>query len=194
MTRRRDEDLYTQFCIGVELGDDSLVRNLIQRGADTMVSYGVDGVITTPMHSALSKGDIPMTLALLTSRATRVKLADLDAAPKVKRELVTPVLIQRLSTSLEEGAREMLLERPSANPQSRRPVKISLTESLADHFRSDDLHASPTDKPRCPPPPPESENSEVEEEETEETEETEEDKSSSPRSIPSSAGESSDED
>lgn len=153
--------LYTQFCIGVELGDDALVRDLVVRGADTMVSYGVDGVITTPIHSALSKGDVPMTLALLTSRSTRVRLADLDSAPRIKKELMTPLLVQRLSIALEDGAKDLLLRR-TAPTSSRSRAKLSLSESVADHLRSraglsedsdtsSTLRASPTDKPRCPP-------------------------------------------
>lgn len=200
MTRRGGDALYTQFCIGVELGDDSLVRDLVHRGADTMVSYGVDGVITTPMHSALSKGDIPMALALLSSRNTKVKLADLDAAPKVKKELITPVLLQRLSMALEDGGREMLLQR---SPIKTRGGKVLLAQCLTDHFRSaspveseesseTEVHASPTDRPRCPPgdpalsPRPESEN---EDEEHEEMEESEEEKASTAGSMVSSAGE-----
>lgn len=104
-------ELYTQFCIGVELGDDVLVRDLVQRGADPTVSYGVDGVVTTPIQSALAKGDLAMTLALLSSRAVRVRLSDIDSAPKVKRDLVTPILARRLSEALESDARQTLLQR-----------------------------------------------------------------------------------
>lgn len=207
-TRRGGDALYTQFCIGVELGDDSLVRELVLRGADTMVSYGVDGVITTPMHSALSKGDLSMTLALLSSKSTKVRLADLDTAPKVKRELITPVLVQRLSTALEDGAREMLLQRPAVKTTARRPAKVALTEYLADHLRnasvsdSEDsppsppslLQASPNDRERCPPK--ELLISEPEETDDEETEEqsSEDEKPSTTGSIGSSAGESSEDD
>jgi hypothetical protein len=160
MTKRRDEQLYTQFCIGVELGDDNLVKDLVARGANTMVSYGVDGVITTPMHSALKRGDVPMVVALLTSRSTRVRLADLDEAPRVKRELMTPVVTQRIANALEDGAREMLLDREiTVVKGKRKPVKVSIPESVIEHLKSDpnessedEVRASPTDKPRCPPP------------------------------------------
>ncbi len=158
--------MYTQFCIGVELGDDTLVRDLILRGANTMVSYGVDGVITTPMHSALSKGDLPMTLALLSSRSTRVRLADLDAAPRVKRDLVTSVLVNRISNALEDGARETLLQRSitgGGGGTRNRTAKLSLSDCVIAHLRttqqsSEDSdepqslpRASSTDRPRCPP-------------------------------------------
>lgn len=188
LNRRGGDALYTQFCIGVELGDDSLVRELIQHGANTMVSYGVDGVITTPMHSALSKGDVPMALALLTSKSTKVKLADLDAAPKIKRELATPILIQRLSMALEDGGREMLLQRPGLESSTRRPAKVALSDCLIEHFRatpptdSDEspespreaslVRASSTDRPHCPPDDPAlSQPEESEEDESEEEDE-----------------------
>lgn len=185
--------IYTQFCIGVELGDETLVRELVMRGADTMVSYGVDGVITTPMRTALKKGDMPMVLALLTSRSTKVKLADLDAAPKIKRELVTPMLMDRLTRSLEDGAKETLIKRPSGGAR-RGGIKVSLSDSLSEHVRklqeadasahkeaeeadsdsvsttsvsssSSLLKASPTDRPRCPPKQLEDQSDEEEDEE-----------------------------
>lgn len=196
--------LYTQFCIGVELGDDTLVRDLVVRGADTMVSYGVDGVVTTPIHSALSKGDVPMTLALLTSRSTKVRLADLDAAPRIKRELITPMLVQRLSIALEDGAKDLLIER-NIPATSRSRVKLSLSDSVAEHLRSNNLDISPplrasaTDRPRCPPkelleqidtePTPPSGDEEDEEDDDEMDSDAEEENES--ESMASSAGESS---
>lgn len=137
--------LYTQFCIGVELGDDALVRDLMVRGADPTVSYGVDGVITTPMRSALSKGDVPMALALLSSRATRVRLADLDGAARVKRELVTPLLVRRISDALEDGAQNTLYQRSSAQmpTRGRRNItsKLSLADAVAQHVKETRAHS-----------------------------------------------------
>lgn len=149
--------LYTKFCIGVELGDDSLVRDMVTRGqADTMVSYGVDGNITTPMQSALKKGNIPMALALLTSRSTRVRLADIDSAPKIKKDLITPVLLSKVGNALEPGARELLFQREPQPAVSSRVVKVSLSSTLGEYLRKEDpkehqQYASPTDRPRCPP-------------------------------------------
>lgn len=152
-----NEQLYTQFCIGVELGDDTLVRDLIMKGANTMVSYGVDGVIHTPMQSALSKGDIPMVMALLTSRATKIRLADVDSAPKVKRDIMTLLVTRKMSEALEDGAREMLLQRPpppQTRSTARQSVKVAPSESIAVYVTAQQSlqpHASPTDRPRCPP-------------------------------------------
>ena len=58
-----------------------------------------------------------MTLALLTSRAVRVKLADIDSAPKVKRELITPILLRRLGEALEPSACDALIQRAVNNPR-----------------------------------------------------------------------------
>lgn len=151
MKRNGPQELYTQFCIGVELGDDTLVRDLVQQGANTMVSYGVDGKITTPIQSAFKKGDVPMILALLSSPATKVRLTDLDSATKLRRIAVTPILVQRVSNALESPDRETLRNRePIFEP--KRVMKISLSEAVAEHLRNESLpHASPTDRPRCPP-------------------------------------------
>ncbi len=146
---------YTQFCIGVELGDDALVRDLIMRGANTMVSYGVDGVATTPMHSALVKGNVSMVSALLTSKSTRVKLADLQAAAPVKKTLVTPQLTRRLADALEEGAKQQLLAVGSLSSGRVPRGKVALTDTVVDHLRTNEgqQYASASDKPRCPPSP-----------------------------------------
>lgn len=195
----RQNALYEQFCIGVELGDDILVRDLLQRGADTMVSYSVDGKLTTPMQSALSKGDMSMTLALLNSPATRVRLADLDLAARVKKEQIHPLLVRRLSVALEEGAAGVLVQRPPA-PRTR-AQKIALADTVADYLRAEKEdrpsslpHASPTDKPRCPPPGMLSDNQDVLDESSDEDEESEEDKSSPDDQSSSSSAEEDDDD
>lgn len=143
---RQNANLYTQFCIGVELGDDTLVRDLVQQGADTMITYSVDGKMTTPMRSALCKGDLSMIIALLNSRKTRVSLADLDKAPRVKKELVTPLLIRRLSGALEDGAADTLLQRCAiltSNPNRRMKQKTTpLSDILAEYLKTREMSSN----------------------------------------------------
>ena len=129
-----------------------------------------------------------MALALLSSRSTKVNLADLDAAPRLKKEAVTPLLLRRIGESLQDGAKDMLLERPVEKTQ--RGTKVSLPECVVQHLREIPM-ASPTDKVRCFPPEPAAVSSDEEEESS--TSESESlDKAEEVSSLASSAEDRSD--
>lgn len=157
-----------QFCIGVELGDDTLVRDLVQRGAaNTMLPYKVDGKLTTPMQSALTKGDLVMTMTLLNSRETKTNLAEINMAPPILRSQVTPLLMKRMTDAMDQESIQRLLlteaedhqrggQRRSSAATTRRGGEnmVHLSESLAEYLRktpsSLPAYNKETMKDRCP--------------------------------------------
>lgn len=117
------------------------------RGADPTVSYAVDGVVTTPMKSALSRGDVNMALTLLNSRAVRVHAADLESAPLIRQDLITPQLVKRLSIALVDDGRRLdnltteTEQQPASSRQrrggsNRKPEMASLAHAVREYNRN----------------------------------------------------------
>lgn len=178
---------YTQFCIGVERGDVPLVRGLVQRGANPMVTYSVDGQMTTPIQSSLRRGDLAMTQALLASKTARVQLSDIQLAPRVDSSLVTPTLIQRLCECLDGPALDHFKARvvkrtaPSRGSRSK-PQHVDISDAITQRIKASKKDPDPVveyndDEESEDDDDEESEDNDDEESEENEEEETEEVKS-----------------
>jgi hypothetical protein len=158
MRRGRQEELQKQFCISVELGDHALVRDLIQRGVNTGMRYSVDGKTLTPIQSALSRGDVSMSLELLNSRSTKLNYEDLLNAPPLKRREVTPFFVEKLCQHLDPVTRSRIqqMHNKSQRDSPRMGQKVSLTESISTFMQRERQgnmkdNVKPMRKPNPPP-------------------------------------------
>lgn len=94
----------------VELGDAAAVRRLMNKGADPGAPYKMDGVMTTPIRSALSRGDFITAKVLLCSSAVKPTVEDLRSAPIVEQGAISPELARQLAIAIGAEERTILLE------------------------------------------------------------------------------------
>ncbi len=93
---------YTLFFTAVETGDLGIVNSYLNgKDLDPMKNYKMDGKMTTPIRSALKRGDNNMAITLLDSNRVKVSLGDLLITSKDSNSNET--LIKRLAYHLDDN-------------------------------------------------------------------------------------------
>lgn len=176
-------ELYAQFCMGVETSDVPTVKRLVTAGVDPRVPYSVDNVITTPLRSAIKRGDAPVLLTLLESRhPIRLHPADFHDSRGFTASSVNLAFVQHLSAAIDPSERPNVVIPVSGPAPPTKGVRKARTfilnrklQDLIDMFRG--KKTSPKDNP-------------AEEEPSQEDSHSESEASSEDKDVASSDGES----
>ncbi len=121
---------YTQFFTAVEIGDCDEVSYHIGRGLDPMKNYRMDGKLTCPIKSALSKGDVKMTHILLNSNKVRLTVS--DVLQTSKNMPVDSSLINKLAsvTEITSNNQEEEFKKMKATNGKNRNANYNLAEKV----------------------------------------------------------------
>lgn len=132
-SRKRNEttlsSLYTKFCISVELGEHEMVKTYLRHGIDPSVTYSLDGVLTTPIHTTLKRGDIGMSQVILDHPAVQVEYKNLQNAPRFSKSKLDRRFIEKLAHKMNKNEQTLLIQAELPKTTSR-AKNISLLHAV----------------------------------------------------------------